>query len=207
MSIENKKTIQVYNEVYEKYIETTEQEKIGDIIKDWITSEFQNLPKDAQIIDIGAGYGRDSGIIRSLGYKPEVTEASKSFVGELNRRGFDAKEFNLLEDDFTKTYDVIFAAAVIIHFTKKDTPEILQKINDALKPTGRLIFTLKEGDGEKWESGKLGRERFFSYWRADEIEDLLNRTGFSDIKIELTCENISHSGSSWLLINAGKGEK
>ena len=61
---------------------------------------------------------------------------------------------------------------------------------------GILAFTLKEGDGEEWTSGKVGLPRFFTYWRAAELSGLLTRCGW---KIR-DLSRVPDGKQSWLYV-------
>ena len=47
-----------------------------------------------------------------------------------------------------------------------------------MRPGGALYVGVKEGAGKKWVAGKEGHERFFVYYRLEEIDRLIQAAGF-----------------------------
>jgi len=68
-------------------------------------------------------------------------------------------------DDFGGPYDAVLADAVLLHVTREQFVDVLQRARHAVASGGVLAITLKEGDGEAWTEAKLGRPRHFTYWR------------------------------------------
>ena len=42
-----------------------------------------------------------------------------------------------------------------------------------------LAATFKEGDGESWSTAKLEAPRWFTYWRAPALREVLEAAGWS----------------------------
>ena len=132
--------------------------------------------------------------------RTRCTDAAPGFVRELRARGFDARQFNLLTDEFGATFDLILANAVLLHFDRAQLPRVLVKARTALNPPGRLAFSLKGGDGEGWSSAKLGAPRYFCYWRAQRIAALLDAAGFARWSIVEAHMNRAHA--DWIYVVA-----
>ena len=97
---------------------------------------------------------------------------------------------------------MIFADAVFLHFTEPELRLVLNKVHEALKPTGRLAFTLKAGEGEESTIRKMDGPRYFHFWLEDEITQILQETGFSEVTIT-TDEDFRGKGRpDWLHITA-----
>lgn len=148
MRTTNKDTIEAYDHSVAKYIETFPK-IVSDDLEKWIDEVLTNLNKTAKILEIGSGPGTDAQYISSKGYTVELTDASVGFVNYLNQNGFSARLLNILEDDISGGYDMIFASAVFLHLTASELRLALNKSFQAIKPGGRLAFTLKLGDGEE----------------------------------------------------------
>lgn len=118
----------------------------------------------------------------------------------MKTKGFPARNFNLLTDELSHKYDLIFANAVLLHFNKEELDLSLFKVYGALKPEGVFSFSLKEGIGETWLKNKLNAQRFFHYWTEDEIYETLNKVGFKKISIAKSTTD----GTKWLCIIARK---
>ncbi|HSE29201.1 MAG TPA: methyltransferase domain-containing protein [Candidatus Saccharimonadales bacterium] len=196
MTNSNSKTIQSYEDHVQDYIDGTPQEISGQI-KIWIDESLSNLNKDAKIIEFGSANGRDANYIKSLGYEIQCTDATQAFVDLLKTKGFNATSLNIITDDLDGPYDLIFAQAVLLHFTREEVKLVLEKVFKSLKPGGRFAFTLKQGEGEEWTNKKLGAPRFFCYWNQEQIEGYLNEVGFENIKIT---SDVSTKNATWIQI-------
>jgi SAM-dependent methyltransferase len=199
----NEMTLKAYNNHIQEYVERSPQVVDGDL-KDWIDSQFSAIPKKAKILEIGSGTGRDARYLESKGYSVERSDASVGFVALLGSQGEEAKLLNILTDEIDSKYDVIFADAVFLHFTTKQLSDVFKKIHHALLPGGSLLFTLKEGDGEEITDRKLGSDRYFRFWRDDDIKNMLFNEGFGGVVEKF--ENYRKDSPSWLHVSAKKAE-
>lgn len=173
----NEITLQSYESHVDAYVAGTPSQ-VGGVFKTWIDTTLELLQPNAHIIEIGSAFGRDAAYIESQGFKVERTDATQKFVTLLQEQGYTARYFNILTDEFNDTYDLIYASAVFLHFTPTEFPQILTKIYNNLTPNGILSFSVKFGHGEHWESSKLGSPRYFCYWTAETLNELLQKTGF-----------------------------
>lgn len=172
----NRMTLQSYELGAQQYIDHTTAQ-VSDGFKDWIDATLAYLPPNAAIIEIGSAFGRDANYIESFGFQVERTDATAAFVAFLQQGGYSACLFNILIDDFSKPYDLVFANAVFLHFTPQELEKTLGKIQAALKTDGILSFSVKKGEGEEWTDAKLGHPRYFCYWNREKIVSLLQKAG------------------------------
>jgi len=173
----NTLTLRSYEAAVQEYINGTAAEVSGSF-KNWIDQILALLPSNAQIIEIGSGFGRDANYIESFGFKIERTDATESFVIFLQKQGNSAHKFNILTDAFYAQYDLVFANAVFLHFTPEELELALIKVHNALKNNGILAFSVKKGEGEEWTTAKLGKPRYFCYWEESKMFALLKRIEF-----------------------------
>lgn len=176
-------TLHSYESCINEYVANTPNEIISGDWKDWLDRTLSLLDPNAHIIEIGSGFGRDAQYIENRGFTVERTDAAAGFVNLLQQNGHSAHLFNILVDDFTSTYDLVFANAVFLHFTPQELQGVLAKINASLKDQGVLAFSLKKGEGEEWTTVKLGQPRYFCYWSRDRIQRLLESNGFAVVSI------------------------
>lgn len=163
MNDSNHQTIQSYEAHVQEYINGTPQDVSG-IVKEWLDEAIAGLAKDAHILEFGSAFGRDAAYLQNLGYQVECTDATQAFVDLLKQKGFNARQLNAITDDLGGSYDLVLANAVLLHFTRDETKQVLQKVFAALNPGGTFAFTLKQGEGEKWSEDKLGAPRYFCFW-------------------------------------------
>lgn len=178
----NDNTLQAYELSINEYVANTAPEASGNV-KIWIDSVLELLPATPKIIEIGSAFGRDAEYIESKGFKVTRTDAAKGFVSLLQEKGYPAYQFNPLKEEFSSTYDLIFANAVFLHFTPNELQEVFSKIYKSLNKEGILAFSVKHGHGEEWTSAKVGKPRYFCYWQSDQMKHLLESNGFRLIKI------------------------
>ena len=176
-SRENEMTLNSYELGVDAYISGSPSDVSR--FKEWLDKTLSHFSKDARIFEVGSGFGRDACYIESKGFKVERSDAKKAFIHVLQQKGFSAQLFNLLADDFTGIYDLIFANAVLLHFTSSEFKTALSKIYSALSTNGIFSFTVKHGDGEEWTSVKVGHPRYFRYWQMDALTPVLESQGFS----------------------------
>jgi predicted TPR repeat methyltransferase len=205
MSDTNDTTVQSYDAHVQDYINGTPQ-TVDGFIKDWIDKVLSGLPFDAKILEIGSAFGRDADYIDSLGYNIERTDVTPGFVKLLQQKGHQARLLNAITDDLGNDYDLIFADAVLLHFTREETEDVIKKAYNALSANGRFAFSLKVGEGEEWLESKLNAPRFFCYWTNETIHPVLEKAGFIDLHISDDSKSTVGSKAKWIHIIATKGD-
>ena len=196
MSNSNEQTIQSYEEHIKEYIDGTPQAVEG-VVKEWLDEAIMGLPKNAHILELGSAFGRDAAYLHDLGYNVECTDATQAFVDLLNKKGFKARRLNAITDDLGGPYDFVLANAVLLHFTREETKQVLQKVFEALRPGGTFAFTLKQGEGEKWSEDKLGAPRYFCFWTKEQIRQLIEAAGFTNVRVS---GDKTTANATWLQI-------
>jgi hypothetical protein len=203
MSDANATTVQSYDAHIQEYINGVRQ-TVDGYMQEWIDRALSGLPHDAQILEIGSAFGRDADYMESQGYTVERTDVTPGFVRLLQDKGHEARLLNALTDDIGSGYDLVFADAVLLHFTRDETKSVISKVHAALSEGGRFAFTLKAGEGEEWKDTKLNAPRYFCYWTKDAIWPLLKQAGF--ISLHTTDDHTPANGSKpqWIRIVATK---
>lgn len=197
----NKRTLETYNNGVRQYIDNTPQ-TVDGAVKEWLDTLFEGVQNNARILEIGSAFGRDAKYIESMGYYVHRTDASSGFVDYLRANGEDAEMLNVLTDTVDEeSFDIIFANAVFLHFTKEEFIFALKNIHSALLPGGRLGLTLKNGDGEEVTRQKMNDDRYFRYWREPELTSVLAEAAFKNISITEAIDG------KWLHVIAEKTHK
>jgi SAM-dependent methyltransferase len=205
MNDSNATTVQSYDQHIQEYIDGTPQ-TVDSFIADWINTILAGLPQTARILELGTAFGRDADYIENKGYTVQRTDGTPGFVTLLQDNGHKARILNAITDDLGAGYNLIFADAVLLHFTRDEAQHVITKAYGALADGGRFAFSLKIGEGEAWEQTKLHAPRFFCYWTRGTIQPVIEQAGFADIHI--TDDYVSDVGSKakWIHIIAIKGE-
>ena len=121
----------------------------------------------------------------------------------MNSNGKLATRHNAIEDDLQSEYDLVFADAVLLHFTREETKIVANKVFNSLSPIGRFALTLKEGEGDEWSDTKLSAARYFCYWGSKSIYEVLTETGFTTVETQVS-DSTRENQPKWLHIVASK---
>lgn len=201
MNDTNKKTINAYEVSIDQYIKNTPSRR-GAVVEHWINASLEELPLDAAIFEIGSAFGRDAKYIEDKGFIIEKTDATQGFVDILMKSDQSAHLFNLVTDELVGEYDLILANAVLLHLNSEETKHAVRKIFNALKTDGKFALTLKEGEGEAWQTNKEMAPRFFNYWRENEIVALLKSAGFT--AVDSWTDETDTPTATWIMLIAHK---
>lgn len=195
MSIENKKTVEIYKEKASTYLATSiehdrlEPEKANrkrEKLNNFLRSSFQTLPKNAKILEIGSANGENAKYIESLGYNVTASDIAEDFINASKNNDLTTINFNILEDNFKEKYSGILAWRVFVHFTEEDIFETLKKSYDNLENNGIFIFNVinretRNVDNE-WvdfpNEYHMGAERYYHYFNQKDLDDIISQTKF-----------------------------
>ena len=195
MSIENKKTLEVYQKTAHLYLENSVEhdrldpdkaKKKKETLEELIRISFESLPKGAKVFEIGSGDGTNAKYMESLGYDVTASDTADDFVEATRKQGLTTIKFDALEDDFPEKYFAVFCWRVFVHFTKEDALKIIKKVYNNLEENGIFVFNAinretKEVDNE-WVDFEgeyhMGVERYYNYFRQDELDDIISQTDF-----------------------------
>jgi SAM-dependent methyltransferase len=139
----------------------------------------ERLSAGSRVLEVGSGPGVEAQYLEDRGLTVERTDATPAFVELLQQRGHRARLLDVRTDELGGPYDAVLANAVLLHLDRDDAERALASCHTATRNGGLLALTLKEGDGESWSSAKLGRPRWFVYWREAALRDVLERLGWN----------------------------
>lgn len=157
-------TIKFYDRYGEEFFEAT----VGADASGLYERFLQYVPKGGHILDLGCGSGRDSKNFLDMGYQVEAVDGSvkmcglaSAYIGQRVRRcRFD-------EIDYQNEFDGIWACSSLLHIRKQEMRGLLPKLAKALKCGGVMYASFKNGNEEKFESGRL-----YSDYTMDELKEL-----------------------------------
>ena len=70
--------------------------------------------------------------------------------------------------NYIEEFDLVWACASLLHLSKEELPDAVQRMSNALRPKGHLYFSLKQG--EKYGSTKKRGKVTFNYTEADILD-------------------------------------
>ncbi len=171
---------------------------------------LEMVPKNSTILDLGCGAGIKTKYIASKGFPVTGIDFSEKMI-EIGKKSAPQLTFEVYDvyeiDKYPKTFDAVFAQAVLLHISKDRIMEVLKKIKSRLNKGGLLYVAVKgiKDNGIEQEIVKESDygyeyERFFSYYSLSEFKKYTE-----ELKMEIVWEDISSTGkSNWIQIIANK---
>tara|TARA_B100001093_G_scaffold364291_1_gene349093 strand:- start:171 stop:764 length:594 start_codon:yes stop_codon:yes gene_type:complete len=192
----DEKTINVYNEKTIDYQKMTKSFAEMLVEKDFAAS----IPVGGCVLDYGCGPGRSARYFAECGLQTHAFDASFKMV-KLAKTYTDVKVWQGSFESFSahNTYDGIWASFSLLHARREDMPNLLKKIQIALKTGGKLFFSLKLGAGQNRDA--LGR--FYTYYEEKELRDILKTSGLTwESHITGASEGLDGNLSDWISVRA-----
>lgn len=145
------------------------------------------LPKGASILDVGCGAGVKSRYLANKGFRVTGVDFSEKMI-EIAKRESPEIPFEVVDvyeiDKYPKTFDGVFAQAVLLHVPKEKIRGVLAKLKDKINQNGLLYIAVKgmrddgiEGAVKKENDYGYEYERFFSFFNLPELENYLKELG------------------------------
>ena len=165
--------------------------RISDIEETFALVKKEN-PK---VLEIGCGNGRDAAeVLKRTNYYLGV-DISKELIRLAKEKvpGADFEVADIASFVFPKALDIVFAFASLIHVTKEEFVDILEKLYDSINTGGVIRISLKCSPvyKEVTEDGDFG-VRTYHYYSEQDIQELAK--DFSILKSEV----LERGGVTWL---------
>lgn len=162
-------TIMYYNTNAEEFYNGTVNADMSDLY-----THFEKYIKPgASVLDCGCGSGRDSRYFMQRGYDIEAIDASCEMckkTEELIGKKVICMSFNEIEAK--SEYDGIWACASLLHEEKEKLPNVISKLEKALKPNGIIYMSFKYG-----EFCGLRNGRYFVNMTEESMDEILSSAG------------------------------
>lgn len=179
----NTVTIDTYNRTALEY--DTETAGFWDLFPRTTIDTFADMVHD-RVLDVGSGPGRDGIILQEKGLEIVCLDASEAMVTLSSERGLQSVVGDFCALPFSDAaFGGVWAYTALLHVPKSEIGKALSEIARVLAKDGVFGLGLIEGDDERYrESSGINLPRWFSYYRKDEIENLLRTHGFSVVYFE-----------------------
>ncbi|MDQ6532113.1 methyltransferase domain-containing protein [Flavobacterium sp. LHD-85] len=180
-----------------------------------VVSSFELLPEinefilkvneGGKILDLGCGPGHHSIFFFNHGFKVTGVDLSTKMIelAKKESKNIDFKIMDILNLDFKKnSFNAIWASASLLHIPKNKIIPLLKKLKSILIEDGLLYISLKEGKGSHLfkDIRYGGVEKFYVYYKSEEIENILNKIGFKILQIETKGKRTNYDTNSWIHI-------
>lgn len=184
--LDTKVTGDIFNRIYPEFTDTEDTHRYYEVnaekyaekysFSDFITKYFPeeiayflgNL-KGKKILDVGAGFGRDSVFFKKRGFDPYAIDTSKEMIKLCGRARIKGEIQNIencsLDDE---QFDGIYAYCSLLHIPKRRIFNSLARISELLKPNGLFFIGMLEGNREE-----IHEDRLFSKYSKTELESIL----------------------------------
>jgi SAM-dependent methyltransferase len=146
------------------------------LVRDWAT---EHLSRGAAVVDIGCGSGMPiAAALFDEGVQVAGIDASARLIQAFRRRFPDAEavcepvQQSLF---FGRKFEAAIAIGVIFLLPEEDQRALLMRVQDALIPGGRLLFTAPYESCE-WRDNLTGRQS--RSLGAEEYQRILSASGF-----------------------------
>jgi cyclopropane fatty-acyl-phospholipid synthase-like methyltransferase len=158
-------SINYYDKNVEEFVSGTLDVDVSDLYARFL----KHVPLGGHILDAGCGSGRDVKYFLEQGYRVTAFDGSKEMVSSAsNLTGLQVQHQQFDEVYCQQVFDGIWACASVLHVTKKEMAEVVNKLRHALKDQGVLYLSYKYGDSEE-----VRKDRHFSNYTEESFTSLL----------------------------------
>jgi len=157
------------------------------------------------ILDFACGPGWDAEYFAQQGYKVVGIDGSPAMVAKAAMRVPAGNFFvhDMRESLRDLRVDAALCRAGLLCLKKKDVPNALRTLYDAITHDGPLFTTIKEGNSEGWEfDNRYSVDKYFSYYTRDEFIGLLDAAGFDVKCFEIQDISGSYQTHPWIRVLA-----
>ena len=135
-------TIASYNSTFDIYA-AANNTILGDF-KTRIDSSLALIPKSGTILELGTGTGSDADYMEAHGYQVTRSDYADAFLDYNRSRGKEILKIDALHIPHDKTYDMVYANAVLLHFSADELTKIIGDIYKMLPSGGVLSCSFKK---------------------------------------------------------------
>jgi len=154
-------------------------------VYDWYLRGWLPGDRQANILEVGCGYGRLLRFFSKRGYinvvgvdvSPEEVELAQKIHPNVVQE--DALEYL---EKHTEQFDLIIALDLIEHFHKDEVVRFLDACRCALRPGGRLIIQTPNADSPLSLTVRYGDFTHESYFNSNSLTKLMVVCGFTAIE-------------------------
>lgn len=162
-------------------------EQIRKNFSSWIHYYRPHFPtsRDAVILDLGCGIGSFVFFLCECGYANvrgiDISEEQINAGCKLGIHGLRVADLTTFLDAAGGQFDFIVARDVIEHFPRQEAFEIISRIGKALRPNGRFLMQVPNGQGLFYTSIYYGDYTHEMAYTESSIRQLVTNCGFRKV--------------------------
>lgn len=169
-----------------------------------------SLPPGARVLDVGCGDGAYVAYFLELGFDAlglDISETMLSKAGRLvPKERLLLKDMHFLDDIETASFDAVLSITSLVYTSRASMERILEELKRILKPGGKMLLMMLEGDGEGLEKESY-EDRFAavycSYYTDLQLRDVVSRIGFDVDRLSVTRLVVVHRQEITLFLKSG----
>ncbi|MEZ2127142.1 MULTISPECIES: class I SAM-dependent methyltransferase [unclassified Sinorhizobium] len=163
---------------------------------------LSELSPGAPVLELGCGGGHDCAYMLSKGFDVMPTDGSVELAKRAEKlldRPVKVMRFESLDEE--NEYSGVWAEASLLHMPRAVLPDVLKRINRALKYGGILHASFKAGDAEGYD----GFGRYYNYPSVAWLTERLSEGGWRNVSIiERDGGGYDGKPTRWLYLAARK---
>lgn len=188
------KTIETYSNKAQGFQNQYLSTSTEDVHNGWLKD---HLPAAGLLLDVGAGGGRDAKFFAEKGLEVVAVEPAIQ-LAELGKILTKDMPVQWIKDtlpelksvfNLNMRFDVVILSAVWMHIAPSDRARSFRKLSNLLKPSGKLIITLRHGSSPD--------EREMYSVSVDELYKLAQQNGLSVIKVSVDSDTLNRAEVYW----------
>ena len=145
----------------------------------WFEAVLAGLPATTRVLELGSGPGRDARHLIARGVDVTCSDGAPAFVDLLRNAGLPALLIDFSRDPIPGGFDVVLAVAYLGHLDRAQFAVLAGRVRAALPASGRFALSVREGEGERWTTAKLGAPRYVCSWDEPGLRRALVDAGFT----------------------------
>jgi len=148
-----------------------------------LTRFAADLPAGALVADVGCGPGKDTVRLRELGFRAHGFDLSHAMLAARDVPGQTRADLRRLPLP-DGVLDGLWCIAALLHIPRETAPGALAEFRRVLRPGGRAVISVAEGDGEGWERYPFQDgvpDRYFVYHSRDDFTGMLAAAGLETL--------------------------
>jgi len=143
------------------------------------------------LLEIGAGIGRDAQFFQDQGLDVLATDLTEENVFHCREKGLQAEVMDVCDLKLlSESFDAVYSLNCLLHVPKSEFQAALQNIRRVLKPGGLFFLGMYSGKDDEgiYQDDFAEPKRFFSRWRDEtlkqQVSDLFVIFRFLAVELE-----------------------
>lgn len=164
-------------------------------------SKFKGLIDDflctvqakSKILDIGCSNGSHVAYLLNQGFDAFGIDISLTMIEEAKKHVPSERLFlmdmHTMEDLGESTFDAVLSITSMLYANKEYLPRVLKQVHRLLKPGGKFLLMMLEGEGDgliKHSNGESEVVTYTTFYKVDELKDRVKAGGFKIDQEQLT---------------------